>query len=105
MINILLIFFTIFSREKKYLLFIISPFNQMVQGLIFFSKTFGFSMNEMDENGFGKLFQVDVLGRNRFSKNWQSSPCEKGNNFPGRKGLSCPREQLPPGREEGVKFP
>jgi len=34
--------------------------------LILFSKIFGLSMNEMDENGLGKNFQVDVLGRNGF---------------------------------------
>jgi hypothetical protein len=32
----------------------------------FFSKTFGLSMNKMDKNGFGKLFQVDLLVRNGF---------------------------------------
>jgi hypothetical protein len=36
MINILIIFLSIFWREKKDLLVRISPFNQRVQGLILF---------------------------------------------------------------------
>jgi hypothetical protein len=43
-----------------------SPFQPKGSRLILFSKIFGLSMNKMDKNGFGKLFQIDVLGKNGF---------------------------------------
>jgi hypothetical protein len=49
MINILIIFFTQYFQQKNDLLLTTSPFNQRVQGSMFFPKFFCSSMNEMNE--------------------------------------------------------